>query len=146
MSAVESLSFRIAPVEIQLHVDSEVPSKEILALGCSAPLEPSAGRRHFLLRGTDFAESDPHGDGVTRCGHVACPLPTSEASGCAIAGPNHATVLSILQRKSPGCKSRPILATQFVFHISSLAKKAWIFFLQFQWGDSLAEVVLLWQI
>ncbi|CAL1129691.1 unnamed protein product [Cladocopium goreaui] len=34
----------------------EVPSREILALGCSAPLEPSAGRRHFLLRGTDFAE------------------------------------------------------------------------------------------
>jgi hypothetical protein len=38
-----------------------VPSREILALGCSAPLEPSAGRRHFLLRGTDFAESCSHG-------------------------------------------------------------------------------------
>ncbi len=37
----------------------EVPSREVLALGCSAPLEPSAGRRHFLLRGTDFAESSP---------------------------------------------------------------------------------------
>ena len=34
----------------------EVPSREVLALGCSTPLEPSAGRRHFLLRGTDFAE------------------------------------------------------------------------------------------
>lgn len=34
----------------------EVPSREILELGCSAPLEPSSGRRHFLLRGTDFAE------------------------------------------------------------------------------------------
>lgn len=37
----------------------EVPSREVLALGCSTPLEPSAGRRHFLLRGTDFAESSP---------------------------------------------------------------------------------------
>ncbi|CAK8995291.1 Ankyrin-3 (ANK-3) (Ankyrin-G) [Durusdinium trenchii] len=35
----------------------EVPSGEVCsALGCAAPQEPSAGRRHFLLRGTALAE------------------------------------------------------------------------------------------
>lgn len=35
----------------------EVPSREVCAtLGCQAPQEPSAGRRHFLLRGTEAAE------------------------------------------------------------------------------------------
>lgn len=39
---------------------SEVRTSEIMAaaIGCSVPLEPTSGRRHFLLRGTQLAEQE----------------------------------------------------------------------------------------
>ena len=102
----------------------EVPSREVLALGCSTPLEPSAGRR------TDFAESSPQQKvhcmncksklhfcrpltmqctDFFRCGCNGtrfCNNKANKASSCSVAPYNYEALLSVFLRKSPGRISR----------------------------------------